>query len=165
MVRSHGVLLYEHICICFHKNFISTDVGSGPLRAERRRREARRETFTTPGHVTARRSILVPPAEGRPGPSLVKSLDFLVDLNAKTKLFTTSFSPQEVGVWPVPLLTSGSGSGVRLSSSPTSSPSSTSISSTGVLITLTMIPLKTSSRMGLIGWVGWGRVGWENGFP
>ena len=36
-------------------------------------------------------------------------------------------------------LTSGSGSGVRLSSSPTSSPSSTSISSTGVLITLTRI--------------------------
>ena len=31
------------VAICFHKNFISTDVGSGPLRAERRRREARRE--------------------------------------------------------------------------------------------------------------------------
>ena len=61
------------VAICFHKNFISTDVGSGPLRAERRRREARREIFTTPGHVTARRSILGPPAEGRPGPSLFKS--------------------------------------------------------------------------------------------
>ena len=77
MVRSHGVLLYEHICICicFHKHFISTDVGSGPLRAERRRREARREIFTTPGHVTARRSILGPPAEGRPGPSSGKKLE------------------------------------------------------------------------------------------
>ena len=60
------------VAICFHKNFISTDVGSGPLRAERRRREARREIFTTPEHVTARRSILGPPAEGRPGPSLIK---------------------------------------------------------------------------------------------
>ena len=71
MERSHGMPLYEHICICicFHNKFISTDVGSGPLRAERRRREARREIFTTPGHVTARRSILGPPAEGRPGPS------------------------------------------------------------------------------------------------
>ena len=27
------------------------------------------ETFTTPGLVTTRRSILGPPAEGRPGPS------------------------------------------------------------------------------------------------
>ena len=41
----------------------------GPLRAERRRREARCETFTTRGLVTTRRSILGPPAEGRPGPS------------------------------------------------------------------------------------------------
>ena len=40
------------------------------LRAERRRREARRETFTTPELVTTRRSILGPPAEGRPGPSV-----------------------------------------------------------------------------------------------
>ena len=39
------------------------------LRAERRRREARRETFTTPKMVTTRQSILGPPAEGRPGPS------------------------------------------------------------------------------------------------
>ena len=39
------------------------------LRAERRSREARHEIFTTPGLVTARRSILGPPAEGRPGPS------------------------------------------------------------------------------------------------
>ena len=39
------------------------------LRAERRRREARRETFTTPEMVTTRWSILGPPAEGRPGPS------------------------------------------------------------------------------------------------
>ena len=31
---------------------------------------ASREIFTTPGHVTARRSILGPPAEGRPGPSI-----------------------------------------------------------------------------------------------
>ena len=46
----------------FHKVIIS-------FRAERRRREARREIFTTPGDVTARRSILGPPAEGRPGPS------------------------------------------------------------------------------------------------
>ena len=38
-------------------------------RAERRRREAKRETFTTPKLVTTRRSILGPPAEGRPGPS------------------------------------------------------------------------------------------------
>ena len=38
-------------------------------RAERRRREARRETFKTPELVTIRRSILGPPAEGRPGPS------------------------------------------------------------------------------------------------
>ena len=38
------------------------------LRAERRRREARRETLTTE-LVTTRRSILGPPAEGRPGPS------------------------------------------------------------------------------------------------
>ena len=83
MVRSHGVLLYEHICICicFHKNFISTDVGSGPLRAERRRREARREIFTTPGHVTARRSILGPPAEGRPGPSCIKIFNTLYSKN------------------------------------------------------------------------------------
>ena len=35
-------------------------------------REARREIFTTPGLVTARRSILGPPAEGRPGPSFPK---------------------------------------------------------------------------------------------
>ena len=40
------------------------------LRAERRRREARRETFTTPKLVTNQRSILGPPAEGRPGPSI-----------------------------------------------------------------------------------------------
>ena len=39
------------------------------LRAERRRREARRETITTPELVTTRRSILGPPAEGRPGPN------------------------------------------------------------------------------------------------
>ena len=43
------------------------------LRAERRRREARRETFTTPEMVTTRRSILGPPAEGRPGPSIGNS--------------------------------------------------------------------------------------------
>ena len=39
------------------------------LRAERQRREARRETFTTPELVNTQRSILGPPAEGRPGPS------------------------------------------------------------------------------------------------
>ena len=38
-------------------------------RAERRRGEARRETFTTPKRVTTRRSILGLPAKGRPGPS------------------------------------------------------------------------------------------------
>ena len=38
-------------------------------RAERRRREARHETYITPKLVTPRRSILGPPAEGRPGPS------------------------------------------------------------------------------------------------
>jgi len=32
------------------------------------------EIFKTPGHVTARRSILGPPAEGRPGPSLVQKI-------------------------------------------------------------------------------------------
>ena len=48
--------------------------GSGLLRAERRRREARREIFTTPRLVTARRSILGPPTEGRPGPSDYKFL-------------------------------------------------------------------------------------------
>ena len=37
--------------------------------AEHRRQEARRETFTTPKLVTTWRSILGPPAEGRPGPS------------------------------------------------------------------------------------------------
>ena len=44
-----------------------------PLRAERRRREARRKTFSTPGLVTTLRSLLGPPAEDRPGPSLSKS--------------------------------------------------------------------------------------------
>ena len=94
MVRSHGVLLYVHICICicFHKHFISTDVGSGPLRAERRRREARREIFTTPGHVTARRSILGPPAEGRPGPSYLKIIDLEVDaIFVREALHCTSY--------------------------------------------------------------------------
>ena len=43
-------------------------VGSVPLR----RREARREIFSTPRLVTAWRSILGPPAEGRPGPSFSK---------------------------------------------------------------------------------------------
>ena len=38
-------------------------------RAERRRREARHETYITPKLDTTRRSILGPPAEGRPGPS------------------------------------------------------------------------------------------------
>ena len=48
---------------------ISTAVGPGPLRAERRSREVRREIFTSPELVTARRLILGPSAEGRPGPS------------------------------------------------------------------------------------------------
>ena len=43
------------------------------LQAERRRREAQRETFTTPEVVTNRRPILGPPAEGWPGPSTIKS--------------------------------------------------------------------------------------------
>ena len=51
---------------------ISTAVGSGTLRAERYRREARREIFTTPELVTARRSILGPPAEGRLGARMYK---------------------------------------------------------------------------------------------
>ena len=54
---------------------VSTAVGSGPLRAERRRREVRREIFTFPELVTARLSILGPPAKGRPGPSLYKKFD------------------------------------------------------------------------------------------
>ena len=49
------------------KSLRSTAVGSGPLRAERRRREAKREIFTTPELVTARRSILGPPAEAGQG--------------------------------------------------------------------------------------------------
>ena len=56
----------------FMKSLISTAVGSGPLRAERRRREVRHEIFTTPELVTARRSILGPPAEGQPGTSIFK---------------------------------------------------------------------------------------------
>ena len=59
----------DSILYVFMKRLISTAVGSGPLRAERRRREARREIFTTPELVTARPSILGPPAKGRPGPS------------------------------------------------------------------------------------------------
>ena len=62
------------LCVTFlhQRGLISTAVGSDPLRAERRRREARREIFTNPELVTARRSILGPPAEGRPGPSTLK---------------------------------------------------------------------------------------------
>ena len=52
-----------------HVTFLGQRDISGPLGAERRRREARREMFTTPELVTAQRSILGPPAEGRPGPS------------------------------------------------------------------------------------------------
>ena len=44
-------------------------------RAERRRREARCKTFTTPELVTTRQSILGPPAGGRPGPSDVNDGD------------------------------------------------------------------------------------------
>ena len=44
-------------------------------RAESRRREARREMFTTPELVTTRRSILGPLAEGRPVPSVCKHLE------------------------------------------------------------------------------------------
>ena len=58
------------------------------LRAERRRREARRETFTTPKMVTTRRSILGPPAEGRPGPS---DNDNDVDNNDEKKRNKTKF--------------------------------------------------------------------------
>ena len=60
-----------------------------PPRAERRRREARRETFITPELVTARQSILGPPAEGRPGPSISK---ILVKLN-NTNLTYISICP------------------------------------------------------------------------
>ena len=52
---------------------VSTAGGSGPLQAELRRREARRQICATPVLVTARRSILGPQAEGRPGPSNHKS--------------------------------------------------------------------------------------------
>ena len=44
------------------KSLTSNAVGSGPLQAERRRRKARHEIFTTPKLVTARRSILGLPA-------------------------------------------------------------------------------------------------------
>ena len=47
----------------------STAIGSGPLRAERRRCEARHEIVKTPRLVTARQFIIGPQAEGRPGPS------------------------------------------------------------------------------------------------
>ena len=58
----------------FMKSLISTAVRSGPLRAERRKRKVRHEIFTPPKLITARRSILGPPAEGRPGPSIDKLL-------------------------------------------------------------------------------------------
>ena len=46
------------------------------LRAERQRREARHEIFTTPKMVTTRRSNLGPPAEGRPGLSCTNTHNF-----------------------------------------------------------------------------------------
>ena len=58
-----------------HVTFLGQRDISGPLRAERRRREARREVFTTLELVTAQRSILGPPAEGRPGPSNLNNLN------------------------------------------------------------------------------------------
>ena len=65
------------------KSLRSTAVGSGPLRVERRRREARRDIFTNPELVTTRRSILGPPAEGQPGPSGDDDDDgYLVSLKA-----------------------------------------------------------------------------------
>ena len=57
----------------------------GSLRAERRRREARREIFTIPELVTARQSILGPPAEGRPGPSNYKKIKNMADLESSAK--------------------------------------------------------------------------------
>ena len=57
-------------------------------RAERQRREARHETYITPKLVTTRRSILGPPAEGRPGPSVDDDdddddddIDYVVDVD------------------------------------------------------------------------------------
>ena len=84
------LLLYEnYLVFIFIKSLISTAVGSGPLRALRRRHEARREIFTTPGLVTAPRSILGPPAEGRPGPSVTKSgIDFAIHLLAKDDIIS-----------------------------------------------------------------------------
>ena len=72
MAKSHVCFYMRLISIFVIKSLISATFGSGPLRAECRRHEARREIFTTPGLVAARRSILGPPAEGRPGPSTTK---------------------------------------------------------------------------------------------
>ena len=64
------LLLCQNQLVFFIKSLISTAVGSGPLRA-------RREIFTTPRLVTARQSILGPPAEGRSGPSIDKFFNIL----------------------------------------------------------------------------------------
>ena len=85
--------IYEYF---FIKSLISTAFGSGPLRAERRRREARREILTTPGLVTAWPSILGPlavakgrpPAGRRPGPSY-KKCSFSWYLSPAKSLFLT----------------------------------------------------------------------------
>ena len=79
------------------------------LRAERQRREARRETFTTPKLVTIWRSILGPPAEGRPGPSNCKWIwDNRVSLGKHISLYIRNiFHVHNLGgawitwVWPV----------------------------------------------------------------
>ena len=67
----HGSRLIFHGFSCFQVDFSWFFMVPGWFfhRAERRRREARHETYITPKLVTTRRSILGPPAEGRPGPS------------------------------------------------------------------------------------------------
>ena len=61
-------------------------------------REARREIFTTPGLVTARRSILGPPAEGRPGHSHLKmspAVQLVVTLLTMRMRITFLITPHE----------------------------------------------------------------------
>ena len=78
MARSHVCFYLRMNWYFFIKSLISTALGSGPFRAERRRRKVRREIFTIPGLVTARRSILGPLAEGRPGPSCINFYTYCV---------------------------------------------------------------------------------------
>ena len=81
------LLLFDNYML---SRLISTAVGSGPLRAERRRCKARREILTNPGLVTTRRSILGPPAEGRPGPSKDKLLKNFPPLQLFSSVFFSS---------------------------------------------------------------------------